>query len=181
MTLPTDANGKVLAGPGRPSSFTEEVGERICELLEQGVALTAISRMPDMPHFGTIYRWLEPDYSPVPDSFRKAFWRARKIHTHYLVTEALEIADDKSGDTKLVGKMGEEYEVCDTEFVQRSKVRIETRFRVAGLLNKAEFGDKRQVELTGADGQPLKTENINHNMTPREAAEAYAASLRDEE
>jgi hypothetical protein len=53
----------------------------------------------------------------------------------------------------------------------------------AGLLNAAiiarDLGLADKKEVTGANGGPIRT--INRDMTPQEAAEAYAASLREGE
>ena len=44
---------------GRPSLYTEEMAERICEGLSEGLSLIKICQAKDMPHRATIMRWWE--------------------------------------------------------------------------------------------------------------------------
>ena len=161
---------------GRPSSYTQDVGERICELVSEGVTTTKISKIPGMPSFPTIYRW-EEDFP----EFRSMFRRAKIVGTHYLANQSIDISDDDSGDLKTITnkKTGEEYEVMNAEFAARSRLRVDTRLRIIGMWNRKDYGDKRAVEVTGKDEGPLKT--INSAMSAKEAAEAYADSLRGDQ
>jgi hypothetical protein len=164
---------------GRPSSYTEELGDRICELLAEGVSLRQITLMDGMPTWGTVMDWaFEGGRGAHHPSFSIKFARAKRIGTHAMAEEVREISDDARYDTKLVGRDGD-IEVADAEWIARSKLRVETRFRLMGMWNKVDYGDKKHVELTGAGGGPIKT--ITGDMSPAEAAGAYAASLRGAE
>jgi len=72
--------------------------------------------------------------------------RARAEGADAIAEEALAIADDSSGDVK-VDEHGNES--CDTEFVQRSKLRFEARMRLLAKWNSGRYGDKSHVEHSG--------------------------------
>lgn len=73
----------------RPTTFTPEIGERICELIASGLSVKKISRLPNMPKERAIFRWLasqDPDTLPGEenkvrpfDAFRQQYMRAREI------------------------------------------------------------------------------------------------------
>ena len=44
---------------GRPSVFTEEIADTICERLMDGESLREICLSADMPHRSTVIRWME--------------------------------------------------------------------------------------------------------------------------
>ena len=68
-----------------------------------------------------------------------------------MLEETLDIADDSSGDLKTIErKDGRLDEVQDSEFVARSKLRIETRLKVLALLDRNKYGPKSDLNLTGA-------------------------------
>lgn len=74
---------------GRPSSYTEEMGLRICEHITQGNAFTWEKlREEGLPSPSTIFRWLEDN-----EAFRQRYARAREIQATIYADEILTIAD----------------------------------------------------------------------------------------
>jgi hypothetical protein len=74
---------------GRPSSYTEEMGLRICEHIMQGKAFTWEKlREEGLPSPSTIFRWLEDN-----ESFRLKYARARELQATIYADEILTIAD----------------------------------------------------------------------------------------
>lgn len=59
--------------PGRPSDYTTEIGNRICELVADRVAVFRIVQMEGMPDESTLYRWRRN----IPE-FRQNYARARE-------------------------------------------------------------------------------------------------------
>lgn len=163
---------------GRPTIYTEELASKICDGIASGVSLVQICRQDGMPHEMTVLRWVHDTVTDVPSEFRMRFLRAREIGTHHMAHECLEIADDSSGDIKYVGREGEEREALDSEFVARSKLRIDTRMKLMGMWNKRDYGDKKAVELSGPNGASIP---VDGTMTVKDAAQAYQDSLGDEE
>ena len=134
---------------GRPSGFTQEIADEICARLAKGEPLAVICRDDHMPAVRTVSDW-----KAAHETFSADFARARDEGFDALAVQCLEIADDKSNDVKLVG--ADDREVCDTEFVQRAKLRIDTRLKLLAKWDPKRYGDK--VALTGgAEGDaPLQ-------------------------
>lgn len=135
---------------GRPSEFSQEIADEICDAIgntPRGLDFICEGNEA-FPSARTVHRWLDAN-----EEFRQSYVRARERQADLVFDECLEIADDASGDRKLVGRDGEEREVCDTEFVQRAKLRIETRMRVAGKLAPKKYGERQTVEHTDPDGK----------------------------
>lgn len=135
---------------GRPSDYTSELADLILDRIAEGESLRAICRDDEMPNRATVFRWLASDAA-----FSDQYARAREAQAEALFEDMLEIADDSSRDTKLVGRDGEEREVCDTEFVQRAKLRVDTRKWMAGKLAPKKYGEKVALEHSGPNGSTL--------------------------
>lgn len=124
---------------GRPSTYSPEVVEAICERLSAGEPLAAICRDEGMPGLRTVYDWMED----ADVSARIA--RAREVGEEHLLSECLEIADDGRRDY-VPNEDGRE--VVDHDHIQRSKLRIETRLKLLAKWNPKKWGDKTTAELT---------------------------------
>jgi hypothetical protein len=126
---------------GRPSDYSDELAAEICGKLASGKPLTKICAEESMPCESTVYLWLKKQ-----EGFSEMYARAREDQADTLADEMLEIADDSSRDT-LKTEAGE---VCNTEYVQRSRLRVDTRKWIASKLKPRKYGDK--VEHTGPAG-----------------------------
>ena len=69
--------------------------------------------------------------------------------------DALHIADDNSQDTRY-GADGKE--MPDSEWISRSKLRVETRLKLLAKWDPKRYGDKITAEHTGADGGAIQSE-----------------------
>lgn len=136
---------------GRPSIFTADLADAICERLIEGESLRSICRGDDMPNASTVCRWLAADAE-----FCKQYARAREAQADTLFDEILDIADDATNDwMERNGENAAGYEL-NGEHVQRSRIRIDARKWMAGKLACKKYGDKQQHEHTGKDGGPIE-------------------------
>lgn len=62
---------------GRPSSYTAEIAEEICNRLSLDESLVAICRDDHMPHVQTVFRWVRDN-----EAFRADYARARVDQGH---------------------------------------------------------------------------------------------------
>lgn len=129
---------------GRPSKYSDDVLEAICSRLARGEPLTVICRDDDMPADRTVRDWIEAD-----PNVSAAIARAREDGFDALAAQCLEIAEDGSCDYVL-SKTGP---LVDSEHVQRSKLRIDTRLKLLAKWDPKRYGDK--VQLAGHEGQEL--------------------------
>ncbi len=132
---------------GRPSRYTPELAAVICERLAEGETLRSVCRDQAMPDKATVLRWLG---DKTKADFRDQYAHARDMQADALFDEALEIADDVSGDW-FTDKDGRK--VLDHEHVQRSRLRVDTRKWAAGKMAPKRYGDK--VQHTGDGGGPI--------------------------
>lgn len=127
---------------GRPSKYTQAVAEEIFERLSNGEPLAQICRDDHMPGYRTVSDWKE-----AHEGFSADFARAREAGFDQIALDCLSIADDTSKDTKMVGAEGEQREAPDTEWISRSKLRVDTRLKLLAKWDPKRYGDK--MALTG--------------------------------
>lgn len=157
---------------GRPSDYTEELALVICERIAEGESLRAICRDDDMPARSSVFKWLIEH-----KAFSDQYARAREAQADALFEDILEIADDKSQDVRVVGE--DEREVCNTEFVQRARLRVDARKWMAGKLAPKKYGEKVIQEHTGANGGPIETRDVSDvGKLPREQRAAIRQALK---
>lgn len=119
---------------GRPSTYTDELADDICELIMAGKTLIGIAALEGFPSPATICRWL----NDKPD-FEAKCARARLMQAELMDEMILQVADS-----------------VDEDNFQASKVRLSAyQWRAAKLAPKR-FGDKIQNEHTGKDGAPME-------------------------
>lgn len=124
---------------GRPSVYTQEIGDQICALLADGWTLRQICRQENMPDERTVRRWaLDPEHP-----FSPRYLRARELGLWRMADEMIEIADDGTNDWMVrEGKDGDTYETVNHEHVTRSRLRIETRKWLLSKFLPTVFGEK---------------------------------------
>jgi len=130
---------KPLPGkPGRLSHYDEHVADEIVRRMIEGESLTDICRDERLPPRVTIYAW----FDRFPEFYQRCA-RAREALADYLVDEIENLARDTT-----------------EENVQSMKVKISTKQWRAMKLAPRFYGDKAQVELTGANGGPVQVQAL---------------------
>ncbi len=161
---PTGGGGRVTSAKpkkkGRSSRYTPELAAKICARLAEGETLRSICRDVAMPSKTTLLRWLADERNV---DFRDQYAHAREMQADALFDEALEIADDASGDWA-VDKDGKK--TLDHEHVQRSRLRVDTRKWAAGKLAPKRYGDK--LQHTGDGGGPIRVRPDLSKLTDKE-------------
>lgn len=114
---------------GRPSDYTEELADKICERIADGESLRAICRDDEMPNKSTVFRWLATN-----TAFCDQYTHARDAQADSLFDDCLAISDGKD-DTPSVD-------------IQERRLRVDTRKWMAGKL-KGKYSDK--VKHVGGD------------------------------
>jgi hypothetical protein len=126
---------------GRPTEYTPEMADKICDAIAtSNRGLSTLCQQEGFPCRTTVHKWLRDN-----EDFAYKYARAREDQADFLAEEILEIADDGSNDTKTIKKGREEYEVENTEWTNRSKLRVEARKWIASKLKPKKYGDKLDV------------------------------------
>ena len=138
---------------GRPTIYTDALGDSICERLMDGESLKSICSAEDMPHRSTVFRWIVAN-----ETFRDMYARAREEQAETMADEIVSIADE--GETKVImGNDGTSMVVFDSTAVARNRLRVDARKWVAAKLKPRKYGDKVQTEISGPNGGPIQHEN----------------------
>jgi len=129
---------------GRPSLYSPEIAEEICERLSEGEPLAQICRDKHMPHDNTVRNWCAAD-----QAVSVAIARAREAGFDQIALDAMQVADDCSRDYK---KDADGRDVPDHDHIQRSKLRVETRLKLLAKWDPRRYGDRVQTEHSGSIG-----------------------------
>lgn len=156
--------------PSRPKGgqtlFTPAIAARISSELAKGIPLTIICAEPGMPADRTVRDWMGKD-----EAFAADIARAREEGFDRIALDALDIADERSRDTIQT----EHGEKPDTEWIARSKLRIETRLKLLAKWDPKRYGDKTTTEITGAGGGAVQ-HSIGLRFVESEAVAKIAGS-----
>ena len=113
---------------GRPSIFTDELANEVCERVSLGRSLRSVCLDKDMPAMSTIMDWLNHN-----EDFSEQYRRACEDRETTHFEEMLTIADEV---------------LPETAEVARAKLRIDTRKWVLARMNPKKYSDKQQDDNT---------------------------------
>jgi hypothetical protein len=120
---------------GRPSLYTPELADAICERLSNGESLNAICAADGMPSEAAVRLWALDDR----DGFAAKYARARELQAHALaelaVTEAAKASDAALG-----------------------RLAFDARRWFAGKVAPKHYGEKVTAEHTGPGGGAIATQ-----------------------
>jgi hypothetical protein len=122
-------------------SFCQEIADEICETIAttyKGLR-ELCAENPHWPDKASIYKWVLKH-----DEFGDQYMRAKAVQCNWLAEYSMEIASDNSRDTYTDEKGKEK---CDHEWVQRSRLRVDTIKWYTSKLAPKLYGDK--LQLTG--------------------------------
>ena len=128
---------------GRPSQFSQETADAICDRLGVGESLRSICRGDEMPALSTVFKWLNQQ-----PAFADQYARAREEQAEALADEIVAIADEADVAVK---HEGEEVRLAlDATGVARNRLRVDARKWAASKLKPKKYGDKIQTEHSGS-------------------------------
>lgn len=136
---------------GRPSDYSQETIDIICQRLADGESLRKVCLDEAMPGLSTVMRWLADESHA---KFREQYVRAREAQADKLADEILSIADDGQNDTYLT----ETGLATNHDVIARSRLRVDARKWLASKMAPKKYGEK--LELAGDKDHPLTVERI---------------------
>jgi hypothetical protein len=146
---------------GQPTKYNEAIAKEICDRLSVGESLVAICEADNMPTRRCVYHWLDEaakeNAKPELVEFFHRYTRARDLQADSFFDEAIHIADDSQNDIELIRKGEDLVERTNNEAIQRSKLRVDTRLKVAAITRPEKYSEKKMMELTGANGGPIES------------------------
>lgn len=148
---------------GRPSKYSPEIIDKLCDIIAtSGDGLHKICASDNtLPSFRTIFEWLgNPEKYP---DFTHKYARAREAQADFLADEIIEISDDSSQDEIFIhedsdqeGGEGKVKRVMNNEFVQRSRLRVDSRKWLMTKLAPKKYGEKQEITHAITEGQSFK-------------------------
>ncbi len=140
---------------GRPSTFTADMGNRICDRMETGESLRSICRDDNFPHVGQVIKWLASDLNR---EFRLQYAHSRQVGLEVMADDVLNIADQNPVLTP-DGKI-------DNAGVQHQRLRVDTRKWILSKQLPKVYGDR--TILAGDADAPLNP--LTNNERAAQAA-----------
>ena len=114
---------------GRPSEYTQEIANIICDRLSDGKSLKSICEMEDMPSKATVYNWLDNN-----KEFLDKYTRAKEDSSDALADDIQDIAD----------------KVLDGTYnPNAARVAMDGKKWIAAKLKPKKYGDKLDVTTNG--------------------------------
>ncbi|MEV5054663.1 terminase small subunit protein [Agrobacterium radiobacter] len=132
----------------RPTVYSGDVADAICERISEGESLRTICDDEAMPSLRTVFNWLADErYS----AFCTKYTRAREVQADTLFDEMIDIADDGRNDwMEKKNADGENIGWSENgEALRRSDLRIKTRQWMASKLQPKKYGEKLDVQHGG--------------------------------
>lgn len=123
---------------GRPSLYTKELADLVCERLSMGESLRTVCKSKDMPSPATIFKWMREE-----EGFLKQYEKAKQESTDAMAEDILDIADDLEGDF-LQTEDGRT--VANGVSVQRDRLRVDTRKWLMSKMKPKKYGEKLDIE-----------------------------------
>jgi hemerythrin superfamily protein len=128
------------------STYDQKIADKICDRLSNGESLRSICSTKGMPAKASVFRWLTANAD-----FRDQYARAREAQADALFDEIVDIAN-----TPVMGKKekydadGKLIESSTGDMIEHRRLQIEARKWVAAKLRPKVYGDKLDVDITGA-------------------------------
>lgn len=116
---------------GRPSDYTEELADEICNLLIEGQSMVKICEREGMPSRATVLRWMAKDAD-----FATKCARARELQADLMDDKILDTADASTSETAAA-----------------DRVKISAYQWRASKLAPKKYGDRLDLNHSGSIGQ----------------------------
>lgn len=147
------------AAPGRPSTYTKETADLICERIANGESLRAICDDADMPDKATVFRWLK-----VETDFCDQYARAREAQADALFDEILHISNTPMVGEKTKTDKDGKVEITTGDMIEHRRLQIEARKWMAGKLKPKKYGEKLDLNVSGSL-ETVSEEQLNARIT----------------
>jgi hypothetical protein len=134
----------------RPSEFTVQIADAICERLADGESLRAICRDEEMPAKSTVFRWLAEN-----QKFQDQYARAREAQADAHADDIIDIADTPQIGKKTKTLPDGKTEVVEGDMIEHRRLRVDARKWVAAKLKPKKYGEKVDLTHQNPDGSNI--------------------------
>jgi hypothetical protein len=132
---------------GRPTLFSQELADSICEQLALGYSMRTVCAENNMPAMSSVFKWLREN-----KQFSEQYARAKQESADAMAEDILDIADDGTNDwMEVERKDGSTYKIPDKEVLARSRLRVDTRKWLMAKMKPKVYGDRLDMTTNGKD------------------------------
>lgn len=135
---------------GRPSSYTEALGDSVCEHIAGGKSLVSWCNPEGRPSYTSVMRWLQAN-----EPFRDKYARARDAQADFLAEEIVSIADTPLKGVKTKTNEKGEVETTEGDMIEHRRLQVDARKWYASKLAPKKYGDKTETTHKGSVGVNL--------------------------
>ena len=129
------------------ASYTEkqkqELINTICEEMAKGRSLRSVLRDKGMPGRTAFYKWIDGNKEREGQ-----YVCARDDRAETIFEDILDIADSQEGD---VITLEDGKEVTNHDFIQRARLRIDSRKWILSKMQPKKYGDKLDLEVNNTN------------------------------
>jgi hypothetical protein len=125
-----DTAGQPKGPTGRPSTYTEEVGNEICQLIASGLSARRACEKAGVLD-STFFMWVFTP-SDFNDALFEQYERARAVRAERMLDETIEIADSS-----------------DPDRVQVDRLRCDVRDKALARMSPKRYADLKRVQHSG--------------------------------
>lgn len=131
---------------GRPTTYTKELADLICERLALGESIRTVCKGKDMPAISSVFKWFREH-----EGFSEQYARAKEESADAMFEDIQDISDEgidviKKGAAKKSGALA-----------QIVRLKVDTRKWMMSKMKPKKYGEK--LDLTSGD-KPLKSNTI---------------------
>lgn len=161
MAHANGTNGNGSHPPPLPDTWDQAQVDSILLKMSEGKSLRDACLDVGIPR-QTFMKWVLKDTNGLGGQYV----RAREAQMDAMEAEMLAIADDSRGDTTTRrDAAGNEYEVPDNEWINRSKLRVDTRRWIMSKIAPKKYGDRNESTVSVTERKTVIIEidpNRNH-------------------
>lgn len=134
---------------GRPTKYTQELADEICENLALGNSLRSVCQGDNIPSVKTVFNWMRT----YPE-FLQQYARAKEESADAMAEELLYIADNQEIGTTTTTKGDGSVETKEEDMLGHRRLKIESRKWLMAKMKPKRYGDKLDVTTAGETINP---------------------------
>jgi len=153
-------------------TFNDALFDAILSRIASGESMNKICSEPEMPTRKSFYEWVAND-----DALRDRYAYAMSVRADFLFDELIDIADTpREGVKTKIDDTGKTEETRG-DMIEHRRLQVDARKWYLSKLAPKKYGDKVNLEHTGADGGAVKVE-VSDTERARRIAFALQRGLR---
>lgn len=145
---------------GRPTDYTQELADKICECLADGQSMRTVCAQEDMPAMSSVFKWLREN-----EEFSHQYAKAKEESSDAMAEDLLNIADTPvMGEIKTIKPDGT-VEIKQDEMLGHRRLQVDTRKWLMSKMKPKKYGEK--LDLTGEQTITHKFKDMDDEQLKR--------------